>query len=199
MKYITQQIFNNIEVKKSTFLSFVFPFGEFDSMMASLRREHPKAVHFVYAYRRLEDAQVVERFCDDGEPKGSSGMPVLNVLRGNDLIESAAIVVRYFGGTLLGVGGLVRAYTQGVVACIKEAQQRGIVQEYLLKEEMQIQCPYTLFAKVEYLLKNLDIEIAKQHFDAHEVALSLCGRPQKLELFASQFQELQYKGSICSL
>jgi len=77
-----------------------------------LKIEHPKARHIVYAYRELNEFnQIIENSSDDGEPKGSSGVPVLNVLRGEEFINVAILVVRYFGGIKLGIGGLVRAYT----------------------------------------------------------------------------------------
>eukprot|EP01029_Cantina_marsupialis_P023828 TRINITY_DN6002_c0_g1_i1.p1 TRINITY_DN6002_c0_g1~~TRINITY_DN6002_c0_g1_i1.p1 ORF type:complete len:117 (+),score=13.89 TRINITY_DN6002_c0_g1_i1:113-463(+) len=88
------------------------PINMFDEVMHRLRVEHPKARHFVYAYRYLNEfEQVVENQSDDGEPKGTSGKPTLNVLAGNELINSAVIIVRYFGGIKLGTGGLVRAYS----------------------------------------------------------------------------------------
>ncbi len=72
-------------------------------LLVNLKKEHPKAVHFVYAYRTLNEYnQIIEDKSDDGEPKGTSGIPSLNVLRGYDLVNTAVITVRYFGGTKLG-------------------------------------------------------------------------------------------------
>ncbi len=195
MKVIDQEISHQIEVKKSIFLSYVFPYKEFDLMMQTLRERHPKAVHFVYAYRKLQAAQITERFSDDGEPKGSSGMPILNVLRGNDLIESAVIVVRYFGGTLLGVGGLVRAYTQSVVECLKKAQHNGILQEFIPTEEELIACPYSLLNRVEYLAKTLEIELQKQDFGMDAVCIKIDGQKEKLAIFKRHFEALQFSGT----
>ncbi|WP_104697853.1 MULTISPECIES: IMPACT family protein [unclassified Helicobacter] len=192
MKIISQEIFNSIEVKKSVFLGFVFSSDLFEMKMRDLKQEHPKAVHFVYAYRLMEKGQIVERFSDDGEPKGSSGMPMLNVLRGYDLINSAAIVVRYFGGTLLGVGGLVRAYTQSVVSCIKDAQTRCLLKDYVIQKQEEIQCPYALLNKVEYIAKTLGIEITKDNFGADSVVLRVCGMQEKLDIFLSKYYDLQH-------
>lgn len=191
MKIISQEVSSNIEVKKSVFLGFVFSSDFFEKRMKDLRDKHSKAVHFVYAYRLIESGQIVERFSDDGEPKGSSGMPVLNVLRGYELINCAAIVVRYFGGTLLGVGGLVRAYTQSVVSCIKDAQANCFLRDYLVQKQEEVRCPYALLSKVEYMAKNLDIRIMKDSFDADSVVLRVCGEEEKVGIFLIKYYELQ--------
>ena len=100
----------SFEAKGSRFLGFLVLVREFESVLKTLKATHLKAVHFVYAYRELlPNGQILERSSDDGEPKGSSGISVLNVLRGWEMIDCGVIVVRYFGGTLLGIGGLVRA------------------------------------------------------------------------------------------
>ncbi|MDE5591355.1 MAG: YigZ family protein, partial [Helicobacter sp.] len=113
MLYPLKTIQESLEVKGSRFIAFLIPVEIFDDFLAKIRIHHPKAVHFVNASRALNlEGQIVESFSDDGEPKGTSGMPTLKVLRGYDLIECGLVNVRYFGGTLLGSGGLVRAYTQ---------------------------------------------------------------------------------------
>ena len=84
--------------------------------------KHPKARHHVYAYRYLNEyEQIVENSSDDGEPKGTSGKPSLHVLAGHELINTAVIIVRYFGGIKLGTGGLVRAYSDAVNSVINNA------------------------------------------------------------------------------
>lgn len=93
----------------SRFLAFAFPCADlegFRKKLKTLREEHPKAVHHCYAWRIGSD----EKAGDDGEPSGSAGRPILGVLQGRGLTQAAVIVVRYFGGTLLGVPGLIQAY-----------------------------------------------------------------------------------------
>ncbi|MCE3036363.1 YigZ family protein [Helicobacter sp. faydin-H20] len=192
MKKIVQEVYSSNEIKKSIFLGFLLPYTNFVTKMQKLKDEHPKAVHFVYAYRIYEDGKVVERFSDDGEPKGSSGMPVLNVLRGRDLVDCAAIVVRYFGGTLLGVGGLVRAYTQSVVDCIKEAEKSLLLDEFLLEESCEICCQYTLLGKVEYLAKKLALRMEKKTFEADGVVIVLMGERKGLDIFRQEFSTMQF-------
>lgn len=186
MKTLNQKIKHSIEVKKSNFLSFILPYIEFEEQMQALKTNHPKAVHFVFAYRKIEDGQIIERFSDDGEPKGSSGMPVLNVLRGYDMINVAAIVVRYFGGTLLGVGGLVRAYTQSVVDCIKSHPLA--LDEYLKKESFDMVCEYPAFSRLKYLAKQYEVEIIKEDFGAYEISLRLQATLELKEAFLQAYQ-----------
>ncbi|MEM9472538.1 MAG: YigZ family protein [Pseudomonadota bacterium] len=87
------------------------PWTDFDSELENLREAHRKASHHVTAFRRmLPDNRIEEGAKDDGEPAGTSGMPALKVLIGADLVDVGIIIVRYFGGTKLGTGGLARAY-----------------------------------------------------------------------------------------
>lgn len=113
------------EEKKSVFLGFAGRFEKEEEVLAwlsSLRRAYPDARHHVYAYRLRESNTT--RYSDDREPQGTAGMPTLDVLRGRDLYDCAVCVIRYFGGTLLGTGGLVHAYGSAAADAIKDA---GIV------------------------------------------------------------------------
>lgn len=110
--YIISEIFTaSLEIKKSKFIAFLCHFNEFNLLHERLKNEHKKANHIVWAYRYYNEfMQVCENSSDDGEPKGSSAPALLAVLRGAELIDCGILVVRYFGGIKLGVGGLVRAY-----------------------------------------------------------------------------------------
>ena len=99
--------------KKSRFLAFLAPvssMGHADEELAGLRRRYHDATHHCSAYRILNGEEVLEGSNDDGEPSGSAGLPILQQLQKADLVNILAVVVRYYGGTKLGVGGLVRAY-----------------------------------------------------------------------------------------
>jgi uncharacterized YigZ family protein len=102
----------------------------------------------VYAYKLRQNNAA--RFSDDGEPQGTAGVPVLEVLNKEDLTDILVIVVRYFGGTLLGAGGLIRAYGKSAHDAIRAA---GII---TMSEcvEFEIECPYNMFGKIEYTLLN---------------------------------------------
>ena len=111
--------------KKSRFIAKVFPVGteeEAAAILEEVRKQYWDARHHCWAYS-MGEGQVQERFSDDGEPSGTAGKPILEVIRGQGLHGVMVIVIRYFGGTLLGAGGLVRAYTQSVAEAVKGAQR----------------------------------------------------------------------------
>ncbi|NPA29922.1 MAG: YigZ family protein, partial [Epsilonproteobacteria bacterium] len=111
-----------VEVNRSRFHAFLVPQEAFASLHKTLRKEHPKANHIAWACRFLDDGQrIAEDFSDDGEPKGCAGMPMLNVLRGNELVGCGVLVVRYFGGIKLGTGGMARAYAEAAKAAVSSA------------------------------------------------------------------------------
>ncbi|CBG40100.1 YigZ family protein [Helicobacter mustelae] len=192
MKKIVGEAFFELEAKKSSFLGFLFPWEHFAEKLQELKNTHLKAVHFVYAYRVYDSGRVEEAFSDDGEPRGSSGMPVLNVLRGRDLVDSAAIVVRYFGGTLLGVGGLVRAYTQSIVECVKIAESKNLLQDFVQECQREFFCSYALLSRVEYLAKILELELQKDRFCDAGVVLHIRGREGSVEEFAAQVEQMRF-------
>ncbi|MGI5912417.1 MAG: YigZ family protein [Syntrophomonadaceae bacterium] len=126
MKYktINDTTIAEIFIKKSRFICILMPLNQIqdiDIRRYEARQEYPGANHYCYAYRFRQDGRLLERYSDDGEPGGTAGWPILHVLAQNDLENIMAIVVRYFGGTLLGTGGLVKAYTQSVQAALDEA------------------------------------------------------------------------------
>ncbi len=162
MFYITHEFTAAIEVKKSKFIAHICPYSQFDTLMSRLRNEHPKARHFVYAYRYINEFdQIVENSSDDGEPKGTSGKPSLKALAGADMINTGVIIVRYFGGTMLGTGGLVRAYSNAVNEVVNIAQTYPY--EKLAIREITV--AYADLAKTEYILSQLGINIKEKHFN----------------------------------
>ncbi|MEP1931581.1 MAG: YigZ family protein [Roseibium sp.] len=122
LKTLTKGYEGYLEDRKSRFLAHLVPFEQFDQRLDELRKEHKKANHIVTAHRRLlDDDRIDESGKDDGEPAGTSGMPTLRVLQGADLINCAVLIVRYFGGTKLGGGGLARAYSGAAQDAISKA------------------------------------------------------------------------------
>lgn len=135
------------EVKKSTFTSYLLPYSLFDSYHDRLKKENPKASHIIWAFRTLNAyGQIVEGSSDDGEPKGSAGTPTLNVLRGEELINSVLLTVRYFGGTKLGTGGMVRAYTQSAKAVL----EASMIIPYEPKKSITFDTSYTITKRYEH-------------------------------------------------
>ncbi|WP_321448785.1 YigZ family protein [uncultured Cohaesibacter sp.] len=121
LQTIETEFYAELEEKKSKFLAFLVPIEQFEARLEQLRIEHRKANHHVTAFRLIhEDDHIEEGAKDDGEPAGTSGMPMLKVLIGREIINCGVIVVRYFGGTKLGAGGLARAYS-GVASMALDA------------------------------------------------------------------------------
>jgi len=161
MKNITQVYECLTEVNRSRFLTYLVPYSQFEGLQQKLKQEHPKANHVVYALRYLNEyEQVVENSSDDGEPKGCAGVPALNVLRGEEMINCAVLIVRYFGGIKLGTGGMVRAYTKAVKDVLECAE--------LLPYEKEIMYTftsnYTMVDKILHILKSCGITQIEREF-----------------------------------
>lgn len=110
------KLLNQIELieKKSKFYSFAYQIEgicDVEKILKDLKKDHKKATHICYAYK-ITNGQELIKFCDDGEPSGTAGRPILNVIEKKNLTNIAVFVVRYFGGVKLGAGGLVRIYTK---------------------------------------------------------------------------------------
>ncbi len=162
MNFIDKIYTNTYEVKQSKFIAYLTPYTEFQQTLDRLKKEHPKARHFVVAYRYLNEFnQIMEHSSDDGEPKGTSGKPSLMVLQGSSIINSAVIIVRYFGGTKLGTGGLVRAYSEAVNLVISNAN----LLEYKQEKEIKIYFEYSNIRKIEYECELFGVNILQKSFD----------------------------------
>ncbi|MFC2074042.1 YigZ family protein [Campylobacterota bacterium] len=162
MKFVQEHTTDTLEIKQSKFIAHLVPYAMYDLTLEQLKEEHPKARHFVVAWRYINEFdQVVEHCSDDGEPKGTSGKPTLAVLAGNELINSAVIIVRYFGGTKLGTGGLVRAYSD---ACNTVIQKSELL-PYVKLHNYIFSVAYSDISLVEYRLQELKIDIKNKAFD----------------------------------
>jgi len=129
---------------------------------------------------------VVEGSSDDGEPKGTSGKPTLAVLQGNGLINVAVITVRYFGGTKLGTGGLVRAYSDATNMAVNAAE----LISYQKEETLVVSCGYSDIGKVDYMLENLAIRVTEKAFDAEGEIMHLKAPRESLDLFLQEAKRL---------
>ena len=183
MFLLKEKISTQIEVKKSKFIATLAPFKDFESLNKALRDEHPKAAHVVWAYRYLNEfGQIVENSSDDGEPKGSSAPALLRALRGAELVDTCALVVRYFGGIKLGIGGLMRAYGASVNEAIKSAKDMGVLEFFEKKESLKVFVPFALISRCEHFAKTQNIEFS-QEFNAAGCDFSFSiNKSQKAEL-----------------
>jgi uncharacterized YigZ family protein len=149
--------------KGSKFLAFSYPFEDENDLkkyLEPLRKEHFKAVHFCYAYRIGIDRNNF-RINDDGEPSGSAGRPILNVLLSKDVTNILVVVVRYWGGTLLGVPGLINAYKSAT----EEALEQAEIIEKTVNEIYQITYGYVQMNNIMKVVKDFDLKIINQKFD----------------------------------
>ena len=149
--------------KGSKFLAFAYPFQneeQLKEIIAKLKTEHPKANHHCYAYRLTPDRSIF-RANDDGEPSGTAGRPILNTLLSRDLTNILIIVVRYFGGTLLGVSGLINAYKQAT----EEALNKAEVIYRTVQDVYQIKFEYPLMNDVMKIIKDEVLDNFNQEFD----------------------------------
>lgn len=160
MKTLNRLVVGEYEKDGSKFLAHLAPINGAENLLSELHERHKKAVHFVRASRAINEfSHIVESSSDDGEPKGSSGVPVLNVLRGKELVECACIVVRYFGGKLLGVGGLVRAYSNATLLAIENATQNGALMEFIPRKIHKITLPFNSIEYAKYLSAKIGANI----------------------------------------
>ncbi|MDX1956308.1 MAG: YigZ family protein [Chitinophagaceae bacterium] len=143
----------------SRFLAYAFPIrsvDDFKTRLQQLKEEHPKAVHHCFAYRLGTDGNLF-RSSDDGEPSGSAGRPILGQIDSRELVDMAVVVVRYFGGTLLGVPGLINAYKNSTAMTLQTVPlvQRAVVVPY------RLQFDYTQMNPVMTLLKQCGCQVIK--------------------------------------
>lgn len=160
-----------VEDRRSRFIAqlvHVESESEAEAFIAQVRSRHHDARHNVPAWI-LADGR--ERCSDDGEPSRTSGMPVLEVLRGAGLANVCCVVTRYFGGTLLGPGGLVRAYTAAAQAAVADAEKRGLIAQMTSVVPVTVQLPYALYERVVRLVGDAGGKVADSLF-AEDVQLS---------------------------
>lgn len=151
MSYITVRNFgeDSFEEKKSEFIGYakrVESEEEAKEFVNEIKNKHKQARHNCYAYI-IGENMGIQRYSDDGEPQGTAGIPILEVMKRNEVKDCAVVVTRYFGGILLGTGGLTRAYTKGAAIAIKAA---GIV-EKVDGVEVIIKVDYDLLGKIQYV------------------------------------------------
>ncbi|WPO83435.1 YigZ family protein [Chryseobacterium sp. JJR-5R] len=156
-----------LKEKGSKFIGFAFPVtgeAELKRALEKIRTEHPKATHHCYAFRMGTNGENY-RANDDGEPSGSAGLPIFNQLLANDITNVLVIVVRYYGGTKLGVSGLVKAYKESAKITLEEA--RIIIKE--LETEIEIRFNFNQQNTIFTLLSKFDGKIIS--FDSQERAV----------------------------
>ncbi len=162
-KTIEQACQGSFKDKGSKFLAYAYPIAseqETKSILLNLKGMHQKARHFCWAYRLTPDRSIF-RINDDGEPSGTAGRPILNTLLSADLTNIFVVVVRYFGGTLLGVPGLINAYKSATIDALNAAS----IVEQTINEVYAISFPYSITNQVMKVIKDERVTVLSQNFN----------------------------------
>lgn len=172
--------------KKSKFIADVFHvenIEEAEEKIKAIKKKYYDAKHNCVAYRVVKDEQVIEKSSDDGEPSGTAGGPMLNILQKNNLCNIVVVVTRYFGGILLGTGGLVRAYSdatqKAIEKCIKVYKVEGI--------EVQVKIDYANLDVFKYYCKNNEINITKIDY-AEDIILKMEMEKNRKNIFLKDIE-----------
>lgn len=171
--------------KKSRFIGRVWPVETEEEALehiAAMKKQHYDATHNCWAYV-IKDGAV--RFSDDGEPGGTAGMPMVQVLQKENLFNICCVVTRYFGGTLLGAGGLVRAYTKGAKIAI-DAAGKSMKRVWSV---LYLPCPYTFYERVKLEVAAFDGIIRDTQFGA-EVELEILVAQGRMQEFLDRITDM---------
>ena len=161
-KTLRQEAADEVIINKSRFIGYACPCETEEEALAFLskiRTKHKDATHNCYAYIIGRNAGIM-RYSDYGEPGGTAGLPMMEVLKAQGVVNCCVIVTRYFGGVLLGAGGLVRAYTQGAVIALKAAQV------VIMEPSQRYLCEvaYPLWDRVTHALKTMPVQLVSSEF-----------------------------------
>lgn len=181
--------------KKSQFIASVSPVGteeEAIGFISKIRAQYPDARHNVYAY--VIDENNITRYSDDGEPQGTAGVPVLNVIQKEGLVDIAVVVTRYFGGVLLGTGGLARAYGQSAKLGIENA---GVVEKALC-DIVSVRSDYGLIGKIQHKISAAGYT-PKDTVYAGDVTLTVYIRRRDTQEFISGITDITNARAQCSI
>lgn len=177
------------EIKKSKFIVHLAQTNseaEANEFIDKIRKQESGATHNCFAFIVQENI-LIERMSDDGEPSGTAGSPILNVLQQQEMQNVTAVVTRYFGGIKLGAGGLIRAYSSTTAEGIKEI---GLV-ENRLQQGYQLTIPYHIYDKFENFAKNESLNLENKQFTADvtvEIFFDLASVDSELEQITNEFQ-----------
>lgn len=175
------------EIKRSIFIGRAYPVTteeEAQAIIEDIRKAEPQATHHCYAYT-VGPKQRVQRYSDDGEPSGTAGVPMLEVLKKREIEDVLVLVTRYFGGKLLGAGGLVRAYTQGAA----EALDAGKTVDKLICDALKLSVDYTHLGKLDYIIQTKGYDEIERSFD-ERAHVRLIVKEEDLAELTSGFLEL---------
>lgn len=190
--YLIPQTFHRIEteVARSRFIAsvdFTPSVDDAKAFLARIRAEMPDASHHVYAFRVGYGGSVIEGMSDDGEPAGTAGPPVLAVVRGSKIGDIALVVTRYFGGTKLGTGGLVRAYSEAAHIALNSLPTMLKIEKRLLGMDI----PYSLYNQVKLLIEAHHGILEEEIFEAEITLMARFALPD-IPVFTNALRDLSH-------
>ena len=191
LKTIKENVEAEITEKKSKFIAnimYVQSVEEAENYLNQIMKKHYDAKHHCYAYSIMTNEGIVNRASDDGEPSGTAGAPILNIINKNELINVLVVVTRYFGGILLGTGGLVKAYSESTLKALEisefVAQERGC--------EASLEINYNDFEKFKFYCKKNQINIINTKYD-EKILCNIELSNEEIEKILNNLQELSFK------
>lgn len=180
---IEQETCKEIVEKKSKFIATILPIEtkiDADENIVKIKKKYHDARHNCFAYRILENETIVEKSSDDGEPSGTAGIPILNILQKHNLCNVLVVVTRYFGGILLGTGGLIRAYSESTLNVLEHAKKINKV----LGFEMLAKIRYNEYEKFKYYCHKNGINIENAVFDEYIICYITLEKSLKTKLIS---------------
>lgn len=190
-KTINQDVSSEIVEKKSKFIANVYyveTVEEAEDKLKEVKKTYFDARHNCYAFSIYTKDGIINRFSDDGEPSGTAGAPMLNILNSKGLTNILVVITRYFGGILLGTGGLVRAYT----GALQEALNKIVEIEKDIGLETKIEVSYSDFEKFKYYLKQNEIKLLNSEYSENIVSIIEITE-EKLQKIKINRNELNFK------
>lgn len=183
-----KQVVFQEEIKKSKFITYLAHTDGITAarnFWAEIKKQHPAARHHCWAAvaGNPQDSQQLG-FSDDGEPAGTAGKPMLAALQGSELGEISAVVVRYYGGGLLGTGGLVRAYSGGVSQALSLLERQLKIE----RQTFMLRCEYNQLPDIQQLCSLFEVLIVEQHFQ-QQIDLALAVSVAQLVPFSNALQQ----------
>ncbi len=194
-KTVKRRASTHLIEKKSKFIASVAPAEteeEALEFLKEIKSKYPDATHNVYAY--IIDENNIFRYSDDGEPSGTAGMPVLDTIRKEGLVDVCVVVTRYFGGTLLGTGGLVHAYG----ASAKQGLYEADIITRALCNVVCVKVDYTMSGKIQYMTSTNNL-ITEDIVYGDDVTFYICSMLDETEKLIKEITELTYGRATCTV
>lgn len=171
--------------KGSRFISYLYPVRtaeQGNSIIEGLRKKYFDSTHVCFAFRLGEGEEVYFRYNDDGEPSGTAGVPIYNEIRSKEYFNVLAAVVRYYGGTKLGTGGLARAYGHGAKLVLDISQKITVT----IKQRKSVSFPFDFTGEIMQMINRFGLEIVKQDYTADGIHMQIDIPVAKVDLVSQE-------------